>query len=516
MTTNQNSNYCTGQCWYDNYVVTPAGYPNIVYLGGSFDYGSYGGSTNGRAVLLSQDGGANWTDQTADATTNPTPPGNCCNPNAISPNAQHPDHHVLVTNPNNPLQFFDGDDGGVVRSSGQLADISSQCADRGAPPGNRCYQLLSGVPTLITSLNQGLNTLQYQSVWVDTTNTDHVQGGTQDNGTFENYGSNNANPTQWNQILYGDGGNGGIQTGNGNNRIGSFYGQFHDANVDNGAPTEWYIIGGPIASSPEGSNFYPPVLADPNPLRAGTIFEGSQSVWRTQDWGGNPAVLKPNCPEFFHSGSDPACGDFVRIGVPGTNDLTAASYGTRAGCCMAFVARAPQDTGTLWAATNGGRVFISKNADAAAASVVWTRLDSLATADPQRSITSIFVDPNNANHAYITYTGYNFNTPAQPGHVFSVTYDSIGGTATWTMLDGSGPNALGDLPMNSVAYDAVKDDLYVSNDFGVMRLPHAGAAWTMAGSGMPVVEVPDLKIAGRKMYAATHGMGIWRINLPGQ
>src|SRR5262249_18835587 len=163
---------------------TPAGYPNIVYLGGSFDYGTYGGSTNGRAVLLSQDGGATWTDQTADATTNPTPPDNCCNPNPVSPNAQHPDHHVLVTNPNNPLQFFDGPDGGVARSSGPLADTSSQCADRGAPPGNRCYQLLSGVPTLISSLNRGLNTLQYQSVWVDSTNTNHVQGGTQDNGTF--------------------------------------------------------------------------------------------------------------------------------------------------------------------------------------------------------------------------------------------------------------------------------------------------------------------------------------------
>src|SRR6185436_634317 len=36
MTTPQNINYCTGQCWYDNVVYTPAGYPNIVYLLGSF------------------------------------------------------------------------------------------------------------------------------------------------------------------------------------------------------------------------------------------------------------------------------------------------------------------------------------------------------------------------------------------------------------------------------------------------------------------------------------------------
>ena len=37
---------------------------------------------------------SHFTDMTWDATTNPTPPGNCCQPNAIAPNGIHPD---LVT-----------------------------------------------------------------------------------------------------------------------------------------------------------------------------------------------------------------------------------------------------------------------------------------------------------------------------------------------------------------------------------------------------------------------------------
>ena len=54
--------YCDGQCWYDNYVVTPAGHPDMVYIGGSFDYNLYGVPVNnGRAVLLSQDAGATGT-----------------------------------------------------------------------------------------------------------------------------------------------------------------------------------------------------------------------------------------------------------------------------------------------------------------------------------------------------------------------------------------------------------------------------------------------------------------------
>lgn len=515
LTSEENQNYCGGQCWYDNFVVTPAGHPNMVYLGGSFDYGTYTSTSDGRGVLLSQDAGQSWTDMTADGTHGTTPPGNCCNPNPVSPNALHPDQHVLVTNPSNPLQFFEGSDGGVVRSSGVLTDISHQCSsvrDLRGDDLTLCKQLLSAVPTLLTSLNVGLPTLQFQSVYVATDNPNHVQGGTQDNGTWDNTGPDQyLNATAWNQILYGDGGNGGFQTGNSTHRLASFYGQLHDANVDNGAPTEWYIIGGPIASSPDSSNFYPPILADPNPARAGTIFEGSQHVWRTQDWGGNPAVLKPNCPEFFHSGFDPACGDFQPLGA---TTLTTSALGDRAGCCVAFLARTPNDRHTLWAATNTGRVFISKNADTTpAGSVVFTRLDSMASNDPQRSVTAIYVDPNNSNHAWITYTGYNFNTPLQPGHVFSVTYDPAGPSANWVSLDGPG---LGDLPMTSVAYDQQTGDLYVANDFGVMRLPSGSSTWTLAGSGMPAVEVPDIKIVtgARKLYAATHGLGIWSMPLP--
>src|SRR5438094_9220261 len=66
----QTDNYCSGQCWYDNFVVTPTGYPDSVYVGGSFDYPTYGFATNGRGVLYSTNAGASFTDMTWDATTN--------------------------------------------------------------------------------------------------------------------------------------------------------------------------------------------------------------------------------------------------------------------------------------------------------------------------------------------------------------------------------------------------------------------------------------------------------------
>jgi hypothetical protein len=278
----------------------------------------------------------------------------------------------------------------------------------------------------------------------------------------------------------------------------------------------WVVATGPIVSSPEGSAFYPPVIADPNPANAGTIFQGSQSVWRTQDWGGDQAYLEANCPEFTTSAANPACGDFVRIGPAGNSDLTLPSYGTRAGLVLAALARTPGDKGTLWAATGTGRVFISKNADALDPGMVaFVRLDSLALNSPGRFVSGIRVDPANPNRAWISYSGYNFNTPAQPGHVFQIVYDPDAGTAVWTSMDG-GTGPMGDLPVTAVVRDDVTGDLYASTDFGVLRLASGSSTWTPAGVGLPVVEVAGLTIvpADHKLYAATHGRSAWELRLP--
>ncbi|HEU5099321.1 MAG TPA: hypothetical protein VFU22_09895, partial [Roseiflexaceae bacterium] len=59
-------NLCTGQCWYDLFVYTPKGYPDIVYAGGSYSYGET--IANKRAVILSTDAGVSGTDMTMDGT----------------------------------------------------------------------------------------------------------------------------------------------------------------------------------------------------------------------------------------------------------------------------------------------------------------------------------------------------------------------------------------------------------------------------------------------------------------
>jgi hypothetical protein len=252
------------------------------------------------------------------------------------------------------------------------------------------------------------------------------------------------------------------------------------------------------------------MISDPKVSK--TLFVGTGHVWRTKTAGMGSMSLadfRKHCNEWTGDFSVP-CGDWQPLGGP---QLTSAALGDRAGGDVVAVERASSDTSTLWAATATGRVFISKNADAdPASSVSFTRLDSLAANDPNRFVSSIYIDSANPNHAWVSYTGFNAATPATPGHVFEVTYNQVAGTATWTDRSYD----LGDLPITDLVRDDVTGDLYAASDYGALRLASGATSWTLAAPGMPNVEVAGLTIvpSARKLYAATHGMGAWSLNLP--
>jgi hypothetical protein len=524
-------NFCTGQCWYDQGVVSPPGHPDLLYVFGSYVYGEAGNVSNARALLLSTDGGNTFTDLTEDSTPN-------------APNGLHPDQHTLVVNPSDPLQYWEGSDGGIMRSDGDYADSSSRCDSRGLSNTfgalDRCHQLLSRVPGQLTSLNSGLSTLQFQSLSVNPADSKNIQGGTQDNGTFETQGSS----VVWPQTIFGDGGLSGFDATDRSFRFHTYFAQQVDVSFDNGKPPSWDWISDPLFA--ESSLFYFPIITDP--VVHGTMYAGLQHVWRTLDDGGPQAYLDSNCNEFTGAfAKDTVCGDWVQLGTPGpAGRLTCNSaapatptcpYGNgRTGGNVSWVARAPANASpananTLWAATTTGRVFISSNANAAdQASVTFKRLDAtpnppaapdkptpdtLTPNAPNRAVSSIYVDPANPNHAWLSYLGYNASTPTLPGHVFSVTYNPGTGTATWTSLDGAGVTTLGDLPINGVVADT-NGDLYAAHDFGVAKLAHGTTTWTTAAAGLPIVTVAGLTInpGARQLLAATHGRGAFQLTLP--
>ncbi len=78
----------TATCYVPRKADGTAHDPNTVYLLGDNEYNEAAqGTSNGRAVLLSTNAGASFTDMTYDATSD------------LQPHGIHPDQHSIVTNP---------------------------------------------------------------------------------------------------------------------------------------------------------------------------------------------------------------------------------------------------------------------------------------------------------------------------------------------------------------------------------------------------------------------------------
>ena len=606
--------FCTGQCWYDQVVYTPAGLPDTVYVMGSYSYGELpcntkgvgcgNGRSNGRAVIYSTTAGdpdasapgagvnRTFTDLTFDAQDNTadwcalgsaqedfggvTPPFQC----AWAPGGIHPDQHAIAVNPANPTQIFEGSDGGVIRTSGQFASLSARCNSNerpllGAASLTNCGRLLSRVPTEIDHINKKYSsTLQFIGLAINPFSDCEVLAGTQDNGTWTNRNlSGKGDPDNcdddMSQAIYGDGGNTGFDATNGDWMFNEFTGGFSDSNFRGGEPTKWVISSAPLVNSGETFAFYWTQVGDPNP-EPGThpIYSGGNHVWRTWAFGAgtkghvpqdkNPDIAgyEANCPEFTTSGAQDGCGDYRPLGGPycdgvgatpdppcgGTpGDLTSTVYGAdRTGGTVSWIARDKVDHGTLWVTTSAGRVFTTHNANAAdPAAVTWHRVDNSASGgSPTRYPSGIYPDPEDAGHAWISYSGYNANTPSTKGHLFEVREGNfaVAGSGTFTNLNVEAgtanfptPTNDGDLPVADVARDDANHVLYAATDFGVLKGYNDGKGGWFVTEGMPRYEVMHLEVqpssrvptcaSGKKckpvLYAATHSQGIWKLKLDG-
>jgi hypothetical protein len=355
--------YCDPQCSYDNYVYVPPGADaDTVYLSGDNEYNENDfvtGRSNGRAVLLSTDAGATFTDLTEDDRDD------------TYPGALHPDHHAIVTNPQNWKQFFDVGDGGISRSNGVFVDDSGDCgsAPKNYTGANRtfCELVLSRVPERLDAINEGLRTLHFYEINYNPNNPDEIAGGTQDNGSWETNGDHDT----W------------VNTNVGRRRpqqlrhrrpelphdrlaVGSDPGQLQQAqpdrpDLDQRQPLQ-LVRNEAVAFTATATN---------DPRQSGWLWTGREHVFRSTNFGLNPAFTKAevlaSCNVWngdfdldnngvFNPAVD-ICDDWRALGNPGAaGRLTGATYGaTLQGGHVAVVERTKADTSTLWAGTSTGR-----------------------------------------------------------------------------------------------------------------------------------------------------------------
>jgi hypothetical protein len=509
--------YCqNGQCGYDDFVTSPASQPGVglghtdeLWLGGSMNYDelpAYAGlppRSNGRGVIRSTNAAAaaanvTWADMSA--TLGPAP-------GYVFTKGIHPDQHSVVFASADPRIAFVGSDGGVVRIDlRNPVNASAACSSRrynGQPLGADdladCQKLLNGIPAAIEPINAGLDTIQFQSLSFNPSNpTGDLLGGTQDNGTFSFTGS-----STWLESVGGDGGQSGYDVARTSTRYHNYYDATPEVNFHGADPKEWLAIYDPLQASKELRSFYVPFRADPRV--GGRAFIGMEHVWRTDDNGGDPAFLEAHC-NALHRDAGP-CGDWEPMG----NTLTAGSANDRGGHYVVAIERSRTDSGTLWAATRVGRLWVSTDADSNnPRNVHFFRIDTDAT--PGRFVSGIAIDPRDPNHAWISYSGYGAYTPGTPQHVLEARFDPKKHQASF--VDRS--YDIGDQPVTGLQLNEDNGDLYAATDFGVLRLPAGATQWERAGTGLPTVAVYGLTLAqdANVLYAATHGRGAYAISLP--
>ena len=498
---------CGSQCFYDLVVASPADQPDTVVIGGQLT------PTFGVPTLRSTNAGVSFQDFASDAQS--------------VRNESHVDVRVVAFHPRNSNIAFVGSDGGVVRNDGQFLNMASRCPSLFGTAAH-CSTLLAAVPQRIYFLNKGLQTLQFYNIALDPkAPLKRLIGGLQDNSTIWQDGTGDGRT--WRTLFpFGDGTSAsGFHPARSEVTFASFQSNRFFTNFRNGDLNFWVRTDDPIRAANElatvtastGRQFLTFDNVNPN-----TQFTGFQHIWRTQNNGGSQTTLEASC-KFPGGSSSASCGDWIPLGVtypfatgstqsstsrqPG--DLTSNFYGSdRSGGIIVAAERAQSDAGTLWAATSTGRLFVAKNADAAGVTVQFNRVDSSAM--PNRFVTRIVVDRGNPNVAILAYTGFNQITPTTPGHIFRAVYDPASGRATFTRIDAD----LGDIPVNTIAYDDLRGDLYAGTDYGPIVLKRGSATWQGAGFGFPEALIVDLKIVPeqRTIVAATHGLGIFYLTLP--
>jgi photosystem II stability/assembly factor-like uncharacterized protein len=162
------------------------------------------------------------------------------------------------------------------------------------------------------------------------------------------------------------------------------------------------------------------------------------------------------------------------------------------------IAHGVNNSNRIFGITNT-RVYVTLNNGG-----IWTNVTGtlpVATA----SLSYICVDPADATHIWVTFSGY---VAGQ-----KVFYSGNSGT-TWTNISGSLPN----IAANCINYETGSNGgIYVGTDVGIFYRDNTMTDWVPFFNGLPYTIVFEMEIntANNMIIASTYGRGIWRSPLYG-
>ena len=367
----------------------------------------------------------------------------------------HADQHMITFHPQyngttNKIMYV-ANDGGIFRTDDARAGLATTV-------NQICGSGIAANQTTWTELNNGYATTQfYHGTTFPDGNT--YLGGTQDNGTWQGTTSS----TTATRIFGGDGG----------------YVAYDSATDTRFLETTRLSIrksvaGGSfnlaISGITENSfNFQFINPFDMNPGNRQHLWTGGFNIWRT---------------------------------INQATSWTQASNSTPGAQNVSAIAASGVDTNKVVFGMSDGYLGYNTSALAATSATIWPN-----TRPRTVTVTAVAFDPSNSNNVWATYGTFSGQS----------VYRSTDSGATYTLRAGTSPNVLPAVPATAVAVHPTDSDrVYVGTDIGVYTTVDGGLNWykEVTGFGNAPVEWLTFNSTGTiRLYAFTHGRGVWRVNL---
>lgn len=378
------------------------------------------------------------------------------NPNSFPQYTNHhPDIHVVTFKPSDPNVMLTGTDGGVHLTNNSLANTGA-------------------APIVWNSLNNGYITSQFYAIDYFRQERGNllIIGGLQDNGTWATFSDD---PTSsWDELFGGDGAFSGVN-------YNSLFVSSQDGNVARyESVNNVYQFRGNISPSDDDAEFLfiNPFIVD----RVGQdrLYVGARGkIYYTSDIRENPGD-----------------GEWEEIaGVGMSNQFVSA------------LATSVQPEGVLYFGTRNGRLQKVTNTRTfeSITNITGTNL-------PSGSITSIAVDPRNADRVFVTFGNYG---------IVSVWMSEDGGT-TWSSISGNleeNPSGAGNGPSvrsieilpngtnGELVFVGTSTGLYMTNN-----LAGDQTVWNKEANdviGNAVVTMVKVRPIDGEVVVSTHGNGVY-------
>ena len=304
--------------------------------------------------------------------------------------------------------------------------------------------------------NGGFQTTQFYSQFSSSNTSANIGiGGLQDNATAIYLGTD-----AWKRVIGGDGCATGIHPTNQNIMYGTY--QYLALQRTSNLGDNWSGIQPPNSS---GTGFYAPfVVCRSNP---NILYAGSNYVHKSTNQGTSWTIT---------NGGQSLDGQPLLA-------ITVSNY----------------STDTIYAATSPtstrGHVFVSFNGGAS-----WNNITGIL---PDRYLTDIAIEPNNASTVYVAAAGYGSS------HLFK----STNAGQSWFDVGITLPDA----PGYSVIVDPLNaNNVFFGNDITVYASTNAGNSWFEYSNGLPEAAfVYDLNIlaTNHRIRVATHGNGVYEADI---